>query len=205
MAQLDVQPKSSTPWWVWLLAAIFAVLALLLLFKGCNKTDTTAVKTDTTNVTIAVTQPDFNTVDFNAPVITDADITDKDIIVNGNDEYTMYTLGENILFATDQNALQGSADAKLKQIATSLKKRFGGAYIAVYGNTDSTGTGQHNADLGGWRASAVKNWLVSNGGIDANKVSLHTFGESKPVASNATASGRQQNRNVQIVAIADKK
>ncbi|MCC8424677.1 OmpA family protein [Mucilaginibacter sp. UR6-11] len=205
MAQLDVQPKKSAPWWIWLLLAIFAILVLLLLLKGCNG-KTTQVVTDSTSSkeTIAVTQPDWNNVDFNAPATTDPDVTDKDIAVTGTDKYTIYTLGENILFGSDKNTLQGSAGAKLKQIAASLNKRFNGAPIAIYGNTDSTGTGQHNADLGGWRAVAVKNWLVANG-LDSTKVSLHTFGESKPVASNATASGRQQNRNVQIVAFPDHK
>jgi outer membrane protein OmpA-like peptidoglycan-associated protein len=203
MAQLDVQPKNSSPWWIWLLLAIFAILILLFLFRGCNSKTTVVSTTDSTK-TIAVTKPDWNSVDFNSPVVTDPDITDKDIVLSGTDKYTIYTLGENILFATDQNNLQGSADAKLKQIAASLNKRFKDAPIAIYGNTDSTGTGEHNAELGGWRAKTVKDWLVANG-IDRDKISLHTFGESKPVATNETAGGRQQNRNVQIVAFPDAK
>jgi outer membrane protein OmpA-like peptidoglycan-associated protein len=206
MAQLDVQPKKGGPWWLWLLTAIFVLLVLLLLVKGCGTKTTQVASTDSTTnkKTIAVTQPDWNTVDYNAPATADPDVTDKDIAITGTDKYTIYTLGENILFGTAKHNLQGSADAKLKQIAASLNKRFNGAPIAIYGNTDSTGTGQHNADLGGWRAIAVKNWLVANG-ADSTKISLHTFGESKPVASNATAGGRQQNRNVQIVAFPDGK
>ena len=207
MAQLDVQPKKSGPWWIWLVVAIIAILILLFLFKGCNdKSETIVSTTDSTKTTqvLAVTQPDWNSVDFNAPATADPEITDKDIAINGNDKYTIYTLGENILFATDKNALQGSADGKLKQISASLNKRFGNAAIGIYGNTDSTGTADHNAGLGAWRAVAVKNWLVANG-IDSAKISLHTFGESKPVASNETASGRQQNRNVQIVAFPESK
>ena len=213
MAQLDVQPKKSNPWWLWLLIAIIAIVILLLLLKGCNHktaaggaSDSTSTTTDTSAAAkpvAAVTQPDWNNVDFNSPKTADPDVTDKDIAVSGNDKYTIYTLGENILFATDQNSLQGSADAKLKQITASLGKRFKGASIGVYGNTDSTGSAGHNKQLGADRASAVKAWLIKNGGIDSSMVSVHSFGASKPVASNATASGRQQNRNVEIVAFPD--
>lgn len=212
MAQLDVQPKKSNPWWLWLLIAIIAIAILLFLLKGCNNktaavatTDSTKTVADTTmgKQAVAVTAPDYNSVDFNSPKTPDADITDKDIAVSGNDKYTIYTLGENILFATDQNTIQTSADTKLKQISSSLGKRFKGATIAVYGNTDSTGTAGHNKMLGADRAAAVKGWLVKNAGLDSTKVSVHSFGSSKPVASNATASGRQQNRNVEIVAFPD--
>jgi len=209
MAHLEVKPKSSRPWWLWLLIALIAIAILFFALKGCgNKgsgttgADSTATPvTDTTGKqAIAATQPDWNSVDFNSPATTDPDVTDKDITVSGNDQYTIYTLGENILFATDQNALQGSAEDKLKQISASISKRFKGAIIGVYGNTDSTGNAGHNKQLGADRANAVKDWLIKTGGIDAGNVSVHSLGESKPVATNATADGREQNRNVQIVA-----
>ena len=209
MAHLEVKPKSGTPWWVWLLVAIIVIALLLFFLKGCNSkstilatTDSTSTKTDSssTKQAVAVTQPDWNNVDFNSPKSKDADVTDKDIGVSGNDKYTIYTLGENILFATDQNTVQSNADAKLKQVIASLNKRFKGAVIGVYGNTDSTGTAGHNKALGAERAAAVKSWLVSNGGLDSTKISVHSLGENKPVASNSTAAGRQQNRNVEIVA-----
>lgn len=214
MAQLDVQPKKSNPWWLWLLLALIALAILLFLFKGCGKTQTVAT-TDSTSTTttdtsmaagkqtIAATQPDFNSVDFNSPKSSDPDITDKDIAVSGNDKYTIYSLGENILFATDQSAVQSSADQKLKQVVASLNKRFKGATIGVYGNTDSTGTDSHNKQLGAQRAAAVKDWLVKTGGLSEATISVHSLGDTKPVASNATAGGRQQNRNVEIVAFPD--
>jgi outer membrane protein OmpA-like peptidoglycan-associated protein len=211
MAHLEVKPKSGTPWWLWLLLAIVIIAILLFLLKGCNSkknvvtTDSTTTTTDSSSAkpAVAVTTPDFNGVDFNSPKSSDPDVTDKDISVSGNDKYTIYTLGENVLFATDQSTVQGSADAKLKQVISSLNKRFKGATIGVFGNTDSTGTTGHNKQLGADRAAAVKAWLVSNGGLDSTKVSVHSLGETKPVASNATASGRRQNRNVEIVAFPD--
>lgn len=204
MAELDVQPKKSSPW-IWILLALIAIVILFFLLKGCNSKTTTVATTDsTTTKTVAVTQPDWSKVDFNAAKANDADVTDPAIAVSGNDQYTIYTLGENILFATDQNNLQGTAGDKLKQIVASLNKRFKGSSIGVYGSTDSTGTAGHNQMLGAERAAAVKNWLVQTGGLDSTLVSIHSLGETKPVATNATATGRQQNRNVSIVAFPNK-
>ena len=163
-------------------------------------TDSSATTMDTTSSTvIAATQPDWSKVDMNAPETHDADITDKDVTVRGNNDYTIYSLGEDILFATDQNALQPTAEGKLKQIASSLNNRFKGAVIGVYGNTDATGDAAHNKQLGADRANVVKDWLIKNG-VDADKISVQSLGETEPVATNETATGRQQNRNVSIVA-----
>jgi outer membrane protein OmpA-like peptidoglycan-associated protein len=193
MAELDVQPKRSNPWWLWLLLLLVAIIVLFFLLKGCNS-KTTAV---------AVTQLEWNAVDMNTAKAVDADVTDPGIEVRGNDRYRIYSLGENILFATDQAVLQGEAGDKLKQIVASLNKNFPGASIGVYGSTDSTGTAGLNKALGAERAAAVKDWLTKTGGLDSTKVSIHSLGESKPVATNATESGRQQNRNVTIVAFSN--
>ena len=205
MAHLEVKPKSGTPWWVWLLLALI-ILALLWFFLFRKNSEQTNVATKDTSAMMmgdskqmATTTPDYDNVDFNSPTTADPDVTDKDIAVRGNDKYTIYSLGENILFATDKSAIQGTADSKLTQILASLNKRFSGASIGVYGNTDAVGDAQHNKQLGAERATAVKNWLVSKG-LDSTLVSVRSLGESKPVATNTTATGREQNRNVEIVA-----
>jgi outer membrane protein OmpA-like peptidoglycan-associated protein len=208
MAQFEVQPKKSNPWWLWLLFAIIAIVILLLLLKGCNdKTTTVVTKQADTTQAVAITQPVWDSVDFNSPKLTavDTNITDAGIAISGTEKYTIYSLGENILFAPDQNKLQASADSKLKQISASLKNNFKNAAIGVYGNTDDLGTAGHNKQLGADRAEAVKNWLISNGGFSATNVSVHSMGEKKPVATNTTAAGRRQNRNVEIVVFADHK
>lgn len=104
MAHLEVEPKRSSPWWIWLIVAIVALGIIALLARGCNNENTTLVANDSTTTdttmtdTIARTQPDWSSVDFNGPTTSDPDITDKDITVAGNDNYTIYSLGENILF-----------------------------------------------------------------------------------------------------------
>jgi len=190
MADLDVQPKQRGAWWLWLLMVLFIIGAVALFFRGCG---TKAVKIEGATV-------NWDSVDFNSARIADSDVTDTGIIVRGNGHYTIYTLGENILFATDQHVLQPGADARLRQISASLQRHFSGASIGIYGNTDWTGSDAHNRQLGADRAAAVKNWLINVAGIDSAKISIHSQGENRPVATNVTAAGRQQNRNVEIVA-----
>lgn len=207
MAHLEVEPKKSTPW-LWIILGLVALAILFFLVKGCGdgKSTTTGADSSTTNTSdtsnktvVAATQPSWSDVDFNSPETPDPEITDKDVNVRGNEQYTIYSLGQDILFAPDQNTLQLTAEGKLKQVATALSKRFTGATIGVYGSADATGDASHNKQLGADRANAVKNWLVKNG-VDADKVSVQSLGESQPVATNSTPAGRAQNRNVSIVA-----
>jgi outer membrane protein OmpA-like peptidoglycan-associated protein len=201
MAELDVQPKKKSPWWIWLILAL-VILALIFLIRGCNKdevADTEVVTEDSSAKIEAVTVPNWSNVDFDAPNASIEEITDTSITVRGNDNYTIYGLGENILFATDDSNIQSGAEKQLEQISASLKKRFNGGAVAVYGNTDSTGTAGHNAELGKQRAESVKNWLVKNAGVSSNKISVESKGQSDPVATNATSEGRQMNRRVEIV------
>jgi outer membrane protein OmpA-like peptidoglycan-associated protein len=204
MAHLEVEPKKSSPW-IWILLAIVAIAVLFFLLKGCGgdkqvaTTDSLGTVSADTSKALATTGPDWSSVDFNSPRSTNSDIADTSIYVSGNDKYTIYSLGDNILFETDKNTLTANADAKLKAIVTSLNNKFKGATIGVFGSTDSKGDAAHNAQLGTDRANAVKDWLTKNG-LDADKVSVQSLGETEPVATNATAGGRQQNRNVAIVA-----
>lgn len=212
MAHLEVKPKRSNSWWVWVLLIIVVIAVLFYLFKdrlntgpqALSQQDSTSMSTDTTNAGtqgLASNGPDWKKVDFNSPKSADADIQDKDIQVSGNQDYTLYSVGENILFSKDAKTLQPAATQKLQEISSSLNKRFKGAAIGVFGSTDSTGSASHNKQLGAERANAVKDWLVKNGSIAERDVTVHSVGESDPVASNVSATGRKENRNVVIVAM----
>jgi len=195
MAELNVQPKKRSP----ILWIILAIIALAVIFYLIRNSET---KNHATTDTIAKTVVSWNEVDFNSPVTPYEEITDQGIVVRGNDQYTIYGLGENILFAKDQSNIQSNGEAQLKQIAASLKKRFNGTDIAVFGNTDATGSTAHNQQLGAERAKSVRNWLIKNG-ILADDITVQSKGESSPVASNATEKGKTLNRSVEIVALAD--
>ena len=210
MAQLDVQPKQSKPFWIWVILVIIALALLFFFLKGCSNssaptalrtTESDSAETDTSKGTkLATTQPDWNAIDFNVPRSSYEEVTDTAIVVRGNEKYTVYGLGENVLFAEGDSTLQGSADPKLKIVASSLAKRFRNAPIGVYGHTDSSGGTDANKALGARRANAVKEWLIIKGGILADNISVRSMGEEKPVATNQTSQGRQQNRSVEIVA-----
>ena len=68
--------------------------------------------------------------------------------------------------------------------------------VVIEGHTDSVGTAAYNKKLSQRRAEAVKEYMVGNG-IDANRLKAQSFGEDKPIASNKTKEGRQQNRRVE--------
>jgi outer membrane protein OmpA-like peptidoglycan-associated protein len=212
MAQLDVQPKRKSSVFIWIIFAILAIAAAILLYRGCNRS--TPLKVDSTDTTkndtakadsnvIVTTQPDWNSIDFNIPKSSLDEVTDTAIIVRRNDKYTIYSLGENVLFNANESTLQASAAEKLHQVSASLLKRYQTAEIAVYGHTDSTGSAATNKTLGANRASAVRDWLVNEGHIPGGKISVHSLGEQKPVATNATTQGRAPNRSVEIVAYAN--
>jgi outer membrane protein OmpA-like peptidoglycan-associated protein len=208
MADLDVKPKSGTPWWLWLLLLLILLGLGYYFLRGRNaglgngSADTTATTTDsTTTVNTATSTANWDSVDFDAPKAAYGEVSDTGIVVRGNDKYGIYSLGENLLFATGQTQLQANASKSLQQIAASLKKRFDNAEIGVYGRADSKGDAATNKEIAAKRAEAVRNWLVSEGKIDESKITVRSFGETKPLSSNATPQGRQQNRSVEIVAL----
>jgi outer membrane protein OmpA-like peptidoglycan-associated protein len=213
MAQLDVQPKQRSPIWIWIVVFIVVMGVLFMLLRGCNsaaplkidQADTTADDTVVTanTTSAATTQPDWNAVDFTIPKASYEEVTDTAVMVRGNQQYTIYSLGENVLFGKDDSKIREGASAKLNQIAASLDKRFKNAFIGVYGHTDSTGNAGHNKTLGAQRANAVKDWLITNAGVAEQQISVHSLGETKPLAPNTTDKGKAQNRSVEIVAFPD--
>jgi outer membrane protein OmpA-like peptidoglycan-associated protein len=107
-------------------------------------------------------------------------------------------MDETILFDSDQNSIKSGAADKLKQIAASAEKRYSGGQIRIFGYTDSDGSAGLNKELAQQRAEAVQNWLVNNGNISQDRISLSPIGEGNPVASNATEEGKAKNLRVEI-------
>ena len=216
MAELNVQPKKKSSFLPWLIGAIILLALIFLLSRGCNNNnqngngaDTTAAaaptSTDTASTaTVGTTTPqnagDWGNIDQNAPAASYEEITDKNINVRGNGNYGIYSLGEDILFDNGKSTIRKSAEPNLKQIAASISKRFNGGEVRVYGFTDSVGSAGYNKELAEQRAAAVRSWLAANGSIDSSRISLNPIGEGRPIATNSTAQGRQQNRRVEIIA-----
>jgi outer membrane protein OmpA-like peptidoglycan-associated protein len=210
MAHLEVQPRKKNPAWIWLIIGLLIVAVILFfLMRSSNNKDTTTIATTDTIASAsepapAAAGPDWDNVNFNASEANYEEVTDKGIVVRSNDQYTIYSLGENILFSSDKSTLEGTAEDQLKQIAASLNKRFPDAQIGVYGHADTKGSVDHNSQLAAERAAAVKIWLIQHGDVKEDRISVHSSGEATPLATNQDAAGRQQNRSVEIVAFSGK-
>ncbi|MEO6820435.1 MAG: OmpA family protein [Ginsengibacter sp.] len=208
MAELHVERKKSSPL-LWIIILIAILLLLFFLYRNynnkqdiatTNKDSVTTSQTVTPATTIATTTPaDWKGIDYNSPKTTYEEITNKDIDVRNSDKYAIYSLGQNIVFDNDKSTIRAGADANLKQIAASIQKRFGNSEVRIYGFTDNTGDKDYNKNLSEERAQAVKNWLIKDGNMNESKISLEPMGEAKPVATNSTEKGKQENRRVEIV------
>lgn len=111
-----------------------------------------------------------------------------------NDE----TVTLNVEFDFDKATIRNADDAQLANIATVLKNHEEISGVEVKGYTDSVGSDAYNLKLSDNRANAVVGRMTENG-VAANRLTAKGYGEANPVASNATAEGRQQNRRVNAV------
>jgi len=107
------------------------------------------------------------------------------------------TLNALILFDVDASDLKGSAHDGLNQVVELLKAYPTNA-LRITGHTDATGSDAHNQALSVRRAKAVADYFIKNGKIDKQRIKAVGYGKRRPVASNLTEEGRQQNRRVEI-------
>lgn len=99
-------------------------------------------------------------------------------------------------FDFDKADIRPDAQVILDAAAEVLSENSG-VRVQVGGHTDATGPDAYNQSLSERRAAAVRQYLTSNG-ISGGRLSTAGFGESNPVATNATSDGRAQNRRVEL-------
>ncbi len=102
----------------------------------------------------------------------------------------------NITFDTDVSAIKSNFYPVLDDVALVLNE-FDKTYVLVEGHTDSTGSDSYNQRLSEERAGSVAQYFI-NRRIMAQRLIVDGYGESRPIASNSTPSGREQNRRVEI-------
>ncbi len=107
------------------------------------------------------------------------------------------TLSGSVLFAFDKADLLPPARARLNQVADVLMTTPE-RNLTIEGHTDSQGSDSYNLDLSQRRADAVRNYLVQRG-YQADRIKAHGLGEGHPIADNASAEGRANNRRVEII------
>jgi len=102
----------------------------------------------------------------------------------------------NVTFATDSANLTPRFANVLDSVALVLKE-YKQTIVEVAGHTDNTGATDYNQTLSQQRAQAVANQLAGKG-VSAERIVTVGAGETRPVASNDTANGRQLNRRVEL-------
>ena len=114
---------------------------------------------------------------------------------HGND--IILVMPNKITFDSNQSLLKSSAYSRLNSVAKVMKK-FDQTLLEIAGHTDSQGKASYNQSLSEKRANSVAVYLRGQGLAPA-RVRTLGYGESAPIASNETASGRAQNRRVELV------
>lgn len=103
----------------------------------------------------------------------------------------------NITFATNSSDISASFYSVLDSVALVLNE-YNQTYVDVIGHTDSTGSNELNQRLSEDRASSVASYLRSRN-VVPERILTRGMGPNSPIASNATAAGRAQNRRVEII------
>jgi outer membrane protein OmpA-like peptidoglycan-associated protein len=116
-----------------------------------------------------------------------ARVTDRGLVL---------TLGD-VLFASGNANLNSGGDSHLGRLAAFLNK-YMDRTAQIVGYTDNIGGEDYNLGLSQRRADAVKFYLV-NQGVDSGRLSASGMGKGSPVADNSSATGRQQNRRVEVI------
>jgi len=106
------------------------------------------------------------------------------------------TFKGDVTFDTNSTVVKPGLYTEIDRIADVLI-RYPQTLIRVEGHTDSVGTEEYNMDLSFRRADSVRDLLVDRG-VATSRIQTVGFGETMPVATNATEAGRQLNRRVEI-------
>jgi len=105
-------------------------------------------------------------------------------------------LTDDILFDVNSSSLRRDSQQTLRDLATNFRN-YPDEQVTIEGHTDSVGTPSYNQTLSQQRASAVGNYLATEG-VPSERITAIGYGETRPKASNDTPEGRQLNRRVEI-------
>jgi outer membrane protein OmpA-like peptidoglycan-associated protein len=120
-------------------------------------------------------------------VILETRETARGLIINMSD----------VLFDSGKYSLKPGAREKLAKVS-GIILAHPGLNLQIEGHTDSVGSDDYNQRLSEQRANSVRDYLVAQG-LSGETISAVGLGKVDPVATNNTASGRQQNRRVELV------
>ena len=104
---------------------------------------------------------------------------------------------ERVEFEYNSAKIEKSSEQVLQAVLDLLKERADITKLGIEGHTDNKGSVWYNKSLSGRRAEAVKEWLVARG-IAPTRLSAAGLGQERPIDSNDTEQGRQNNRRVEF-------
>ncbi len=108
-------------------------------------------------------------------------------------------VGALILFDFDSAIIKPESYPLLQEFASALQGGLANAELIIAGHTDNIGSEAYNFTLSKRRANSVKNFFVSIYNIADNRLTIQYHGESQPIESNDTETGRLHNRRVEFI------
>lgn len=142
--------------------------------------------------TMADTQAENKKAMAAAPV---APAAKKDMATSESEVKNIIKL-DDVTFKTGSDQLNATSHNTLDNAAQTLINN-GDVQVVVAGHTDNTGNALNNLKLSEKRAISVKNYLA-NKGVNPDNLTARGYGDAQPIASNDNATGRSQNRRVEL-------
>ena len=192
-------------------------LGVSIMFVGCggqpnvdivdeNQTDQNQSvinpETNTSNVVasdtaiVNTTPVEQNLSTENVNVVAETVVGDTDVVHTDETQNLLSTLSKKIVyFDFDKFDIRDDMINTLSEVANILKDNARNYTIRLEGNCDEWGSDEYNYALGLKRAKAVKSYLISLG-VDGNKLTIISYGESNPVCTAHTKECWQKNRRV---------
>jgi len=209
-SHIHIEKKKGINWLPWLLLAL-GLLALLLALSRCNRNETASIApAAVAPVAVPEATPTGETAAPAREVVAATPTADSADALAGTSAVDAFLASteptprtfvfEKLNFDTADSKLRPGEDAEIGQVATTLKQHAN-ARIRIAGYADSRGTDAANMALGKARAESIKAALVAQG-TDASHIETASGGENDPVDTNATASGRSENRRTELVVTA---
>jgi outer membrane protein OmpA-like peptidoglycan-associated protein len=107
-------------------------------------------------------------------------------------------INEKVQFEYNASKIKPESFGLLQDVAKVIKEHPSLKKIMIEGHASSEGNDQYNMKLSDERAKAVRDYLIKEGGVAADRLEAKGFGETKPIATNDTEQGREQNRRVEF-------
>lgn len=125
------------------------------------------------------------------------DFTNSELINPGSQADLSANVGDFVLFGTNSSSLDEAGRNTLKHQAEWLKE-YQEINVIIEGHCDERGTREYNLALGARRASSVRDFLVASG-VNANRISIISFGKDKPAILGSGPTVWEQNRRAVTV------